>query len=163
MSQDATHRLRGVRYALTHELRTIDPGDMTTEELVDLGQELWNIIALAQETFDEVKRGIRADIGDKEPGRHVIKGQDKGECNVVVPHPRAILRRGVATDHLRMQIGDAAFNGLFVERTHVSPVRDFLRLAGKMTAEKQQHLHNAVDIKTNPARISFTAPGQRKP
>jgi len=126
------------------------------EETVGVGNELWAILQEAQRQFEAVKGIIREDVGST-PGTYTLTGSGGATCRVTVQRPRPIIRQGTDMDHVRQVIGTGFFNQLFMETgagTYI-PHPNFIERAHHHDYNVANALVSAVDLKTDPARVSF--------
>lgn len=144
-------------FELLEHVGKLDTDTMEPEEIVDLGQILWDLSSRASKTLGPLKtrlRKIAVERWGPEPGARLFTGYQGSECVVTVPAPILRIRPGADMEALKNRLGDVLFRDYFDIK--YAPKRNFTR---RVTAcsdpERQKDLLATIDQGNGTPRVSF--------
>ena len=121
-------------------------------DLVAVGQRLWWLIKKANKALEPIKERMRAEAGGVT--KKFEAGDGTAHCMVICSVPKVSLRKDADITRLKAALG-AKFSDLFDERVSYQPRKDFQELVKECSANEKQAVLSAVDMVSDPARISF--------
>jgi len=152
-ASDRTLELRGLLQRLTILTNDLD-GDITLEEVISVGRELWRLISAMTHAMEMCKERVRMEAGAS-PGHRTMHGHDRSICTVVNPEPIPVLRSGVDLLSISREIGERTFNQLFMQRVMTKPRPEFTTEVVKLDPEQAKIALDAVDTVAGKSRVSF--------
>jgi len=129
--------------------------DASTEETISYGALLWKVSSECKSLLDsQVKPRMRALAREQtQPGTNIKLG---GQCKVVLPKKRLVLRKNANIDSVAEALGPAVFAELFTAtvtyRVNQDAVNSKLDI---LTPEAKAILINALEDKEDTPRVSF--------
>lgn len=144
-------------YELLEDVKALDVKGLEPEEIVDLGQVLWDLSTKNSKALDPIKAALRKVAKERwgtDPGPRYFIGYQGSECVVTVPNPSLKVRPGADMERLRQQVGDISFRDHF--DIAYKPRKSFRdRVASCSDQTRRRDLLAVVDEMEGTPRVSF--------
>lgn len=127
--------------------------NMTSSELVMLGQRLWFIIKRSNKILDRIKVRLREEAGNPHSAVH-FDGEDKTHCLVIPQSPVLDVRKDADIKKLKDLLRDD-FDIYFEEVVSHHPRKDFDVRTSSCAPDVQQVLFDAVNVNERTHRVVF--------
>lgn len=143
-----------------NEVSSFSQEDLSTEELIELGQLLWTLSAQVKKQFEPIKAQLR-EIGAKErsqPGKVVLAGLEQGQTLITIPPPRMVLKKDADIEHLKKALGEDF--GKFFSTNYSPNIVAIKEEIVQAPPERKELLLKVLEQKTGTIRVSFQGKGK---
>jgi len=133
--------------------KSVDNGDFTTDELIDVGLKLDTLTKVASKTLDPIKVKLRQEAISQ--SNQQAGDVDLGSgCLVRIPKPKVVVRKNYSMGNLKSLLG-SAFSTVFNETTTFKPQKDFQNVVSQCDPAQQKDIMAAVEMVDDSPKVFF--------